>query len=103
MIKVSILYPNGEGKTFDMEYYLGKHIPMVLQLLGDACKNGAAEQGVAGGAPGSAPTYTAMGHMYFETLENFDAAFSPNANEIMGDIPNYTNILPVIQISKVLL
>jgi hypothetical protein len=55
MIKVSVLYPNGEGKTFDMEYYLGTHIPMVMQLLGDACKKGAAEQGIAGGAPGSAP------------------------------------------------
>jgi uncharacterized protein (TIGR02118 family) len=101
MIKVSVLYPNGEGKTFDMEYYLGTHIPMVLQLLGDACKNGAAEQGIAGGTPGSAPTYTAMGHMYFETLEDFNGAFSSHANEIMGDIPNYTNIAPVFQVSEV--
>ena len=101
MIKVSVLYPNEEGKTFDMEYYLGTHIPMVLQLLGDACKKGAAEQGIAGGTPGSAPTYTAMGHMYFENLEDFNSSFSPHANKIMGDIPNYTNILPVIQISEV--
>jgi uncharacterized protein (TIGR02118 family) len=101
MIKVSVLYPNEEGKTFDMEYYLGTHIPMVLQLLGDACKKGAAEQGIAGGSRGSVPTYTAMGHMYFENLEDFNSAFGPHANEIMGDIPNYTNILPVIQISEV--
>lgn len=101
MIKVSVLYPNEEGQTFDMEYYLGTHIPMVLQLLGKACKKGAAEQGIAGGTPGSAPAYTAMGHMYFENLEDFNSSFSPNANKIMGDIPNYTNILPVVQINEV--
>jgi hypothetical protein len=29
MFKVSILYPNGEDKTFDMDYYVQKHMPMV--------------------------------------------------------------------------
>lgn len=101
MIKVSILYPNEEGKTFDMEYYTGTHIPMVLQLLGDACKKGAAEQGIAGGTPGSAPTYKAMGHMYFEKIEDFVSSFTPHTDQIMGDIPNYTNIIPIVQISEV--
>ena len=39
MIKVSVLYPNDEGKTFDMEYYCNKHIPMVREKLGAACKD----------------------------------------------------------------
>ncbi|MFT5887033.1 MAG: hypothetical protein ACI9IP_003506 [Arcticibacterium sp.] len=29
MVKVSVIYQNGEGKTFDMEYYSTKHLPMV--------------------------------------------------------------------------
>ena len=29
MIKVSVFYPNEEGKKFDMDYYLNSHIPMV--------------------------------------------------------------------------
>lgn len=29
MFKVSILYPNGEDKKFDMDYYEKNHMPMV--------------------------------------------------------------------------
>src|SRR5690242_7905438 len=38
MIKVSVLYPGGASNNFDMNYYLTKHIPMVKQKLGSACK-----------------------------------------------------------------
>ena len=38
MIKVAIMYPNGAGKTFDMDYYSNKHMPMVANLLGDGLK-----------------------------------------------------------------
>ena len=48
MIKLSAFYPNGEGKTFDMDYYRDKHIPMVAALLGDACKAASLENGLAG-------------------------------------------------------
>ena len=34
MIKVAILYPNEEGKTFDMEYYKTNHMPMLAELYG---------------------------------------------------------------------
>lgn len=101
MIKVSVLYPNEEGKSFDMGYYCDKHIPMVKEKLGAACKSVAVEQGMAGGQPGSPPTYIAMGHLYFDSVEAFQAAFGPHAKEIMGDIPNYTKIQPTIQISEV--
>ena len=29
MIKVSVLYPNGEGKNFDMDYYCNQHVQLV--------------------------------------------------------------------------
>ena len=53
MIKVSVLYPNAEGKKFDMEHYCNKHIPMVRQKLGVACKRMAVEQGLSGAESGS--------------------------------------------------
>ncbi len=99
MIKVSVFYPNEEGKKFDMDYYCSKHIPMCQEKLG--CKQVAVEQGLAGGAPGSRPTFIAMGHLYFDSLEAFQKAFGPHAKEIMADIPNYTDIQPTIQISEV--
>jgi len=101
MIKVSVFYPNEEGKKFDMEYYLNKHIPMIQQKLGAACKRVAVEQGLGGAEPGSRVTYIGMGHLYFDSVEAFQAAFGPHAKAIMGDIPNYTDIQPTIQISEV--
>ena len=65
-------------------------------------KSMAVEQGLGGGAPVRAPTYAgAMGHLYFNSVAAFEAAFASHAAAIMADIPNYTNIQPVIQISEV--
>jgi uncharacterized protein (TIGR02118 family) len=101
MIKVSVFYPNEEGKKFDMEYYCNKHIPMVQKKLGAALKGGAVEQGLGGIEPGSKATYVAMAHLLFDSVEAFQTAFGPHAESIMRDIPNYTDIQPTIQISEV--
>lgn len=102
MIKVSVLYPNGEGKHFDMDYYCNKHAPMVGGLLGDSVKAVTIEKGLGGGDPGSIATYAAMGNLYFSSMESFQNSFGPNAEKIMGDLPNFTNIEPIIQISEVM-
>ena len=101
MIKVSVLYPKTESSNFDMDYYCNNHIPMVQEKLGEACKSVAVEAGLGGGSPGSPATYAAMGHLYFDSVEAFQTAFGPHAKAILGDIPNYTNVEPVIQISEV--
>ena len=101
MIKVSVLYPHTSGCKFDMNYYLAQHMPMVQRKLGAACKRMAVDEGIAGGVPGAPATYAAMGHLYFDSAEAFQAAFAPHAQAIMADIPNYTNIQPAIQISEV--
>jgi uncharacterized protein (TIGR02118 family) len=101
MIKVSVLYPNNEGSTFNMAYYCDKHMPMVRQKLGTALKGLAAEQGLAGAAPGSPPPFLALGHLLFESLEAFQAAFAAHGPALVADIPNFTNTQPTIQISEV--
>jgi uncharacterized protein (TIGR02118 family) len=101
MIKVSVLYPSGEGNTFDMNYYLATHIPLVRRLSGAALKRVEVEEGIGGLMSGSAPAYLAMGHLWFESVQMFQVAFAPHAAEIIGDILNYTNTQPTIQISEV--
>jgi len=101
MIKVSVLYPNRPGAKFDMKYYCEKHIPMVRQKLGAACKRVAVEQGIGVAAPEAPAAFIAMGHLYCDSAEAFQAAFAPHAQAIMGDIPNYTDIEPTIQLSEV--
>jgi len=101
MIKVSVFYPNTAGSTFDMPYYLNNHMPMVRQKLGAALKGSSVEQGLAGGQPESPPAYVAMGHLVFDSVEAFQQAWGPHAEAIVGDVPNYTNTQPTIQVSQV--
>ena len=101
MIKVGVFYPNSEGAKFDMDYYLQKHLPMARQKVGPALKSIAVEQGLAGGAPGAPNTYIAIGHLTFDSIDAFQASFGPHAQAILADVPNYTNVQPVVQISEV--
>ena len=101
MIKVSVFYPNDEGCRFDMDYCCDSHIPMVQEKVGAALKGVSVEQGLGGAEPGSRVTYVAMVHLSFDSMDAFQSAFGPHAEAIMGDIPNYTDVQPTIQISEV--
>ena len=101
MIKVSVLYGNSEGKKFDMAYYCNKHIPMVKEKLGSACRRVDVDQGLSGAQPGTKPPFIVMAHGLFDSVDALLEAFGPHADTIMGDIANYTDILPLIQLSEV--
>jgi uncharacterized protein (TIGR02118 family) len=101
MIKVSVFYPAGPNTKFDMTYYLERHMPMVQRLVGLSLKGMMVEQGVSGMKPDSPATYAAMGHLLFDSLEAFQSSFGPHTATIVGDVPNYTNTQPTIQISEV--
>jgi uncharacterized protein (TIGR02118 family) len=101
MIKVSIMYPNAPGVRFDHDYYRDKHMPLVKERMGAHCKFYTVDKGLAGGAPGSPPSYVAMCHIFCESVEAFDAGMGPHRNEIRADLANYTDAQPVVQISEV--
>ena len=101
MIKVTVLYPNRADTKFDMTYYLHHHIPMVQRLLASALKGVSVEHGISGEEPGSPAPYVATAHLLFESMQAFQNSFGPQAQEIMADIPKYTNSEPVVQIGEV--
>ena len=103
MVKISILYPLSTGAKFDMDYYLGKHMPMSIERLSaqKGFKGVSVERGLGGDRPGADPTYIALCHYVFESIEDFLAAFTPYAAVLQNDMPNYTDIKPVIQLSEV--
>ena len=101
MIKVSVMYPNTPGARFDHAYYRDKHLPLLQKLLGGALKAYTIDKGLAGGAPGQPATYVAMCHLFFESVAIFQSAFGEHAPQILGDIPNYTDLAPTLQISEV--
>jgi uncharacterized protein (TIGR02118 family) len=101
MIKVSVMYANEEGKEFDMDYYCKRHMPIVQEKICKALLKLEIDEGLGGGAPGAPASYIAMGHFYFDSVESFQTIFAPHADDIMADIPNYTDIEPSIQVSEV--
>lgn len=101
MVKVSVLYPSKPGNWFDVDYYVGVHMPMAKRLLGDAVKALSIEIGIGGGEPGAPAPYAAMVGFTCETVETFTEAFVPVMGQLQGDIPNYTDIEPVIQVSDI--
>ena len=101
MVKVSIFYPSKPGTYFDVDYYLNTHMPLAIGLLGSAVKAVSVEIGVLGGTPNQMPPFTAICNFTCETAEAFTDAFLPNADVLQSDIPKYTNIAPVIQVSEI--
>lgn len=101
LIKVTILYPFAEGKTFDMNYYETKHMPMVAGFLGSNLVKYTIEKGLASGVPNTPLPFMAVGTFYIKSLADYQTAISPNIDAIRADISNYTNISPVIFVSEV--
>jgi len=103
MFNISSIYPKKEGCRFDFDYYLNKHMPMSIELLSRAkgFQGVSVERGIDIEDPKMESSYIAMCHYYFDTLENFMTAFIPHAEKLQGDIANYTNIEPTIQINQV--
>lgn len=95
------MYPYEEGKKFDMEYYQTKHMPMVAGLLGSNLVNYTIEKGLASGTPNTPLPFMAIGSFYVKSLEAYQAAIAPNRDAIRADFVNYTNVIPVILVSKV--
>ncbi len=100
MIKVTVLYPKTAETRFDVEYYLAKHMPRSIELLGPALKGVSVEIGTGGVLPGEPPPFAAICAFTCESLDAFMAAFLPHAAELQGDIPNYTNATAILQVSE---
>ena len=105
MVKISILYPNKQGGKFDMDYYLNKHMPMSIAAFSahEGFKSVSVERGIGGGAPDTDPTYIAMCHFEFDSVESFMSVLSANGSVLQSDVANYTDIESIVQINEIVI
>lgn len=101
LFKVAILYPNGEDKTFDFEYYEQKHMPMVAGYLGENLKFYEIDKGIAGRTPTEKVPFLAVGYFYVYDVAEYGKAIGQHIDTIVADFKNYTNIQPVVQINEI--
>jgi uncharacterized protein (TIGR02118 family) len=101
VINVSIFYPSKPGSRFDVDYYVQVHMPMAVRLLGSAVKAVSVEIGVSGATPSDPAHFAAIAAFTCDSAQAFIEAFLPVAGQLQGDIPNYTDITPLIQFSQI--
>ncbi len=101
MFKVAVLYPNGEDKTFDMDYYEKNHMPMVAGFLGKNLKFYEIDKGLSGRTLHDKAPFVAIGYFYINDVAEYNKAIAQNREAVISDFKNYTNIQPVVQISEV--
>lgn len=95
---VTVLYPTKNGWTFDFEYYMKKHVPWVSRLVGKPID---VRRGLSSPTGATAP-FVCIATIHVNSLNEFQPIFAKHGAEIMADIPNYTNIEPMVQFDEVL-
>jgi uncharacterized protein (TIGR02118 family) len=96
------MYPNTSNLKFDKGYYTNQHGHLLSELLGDAIVSSDVNFGISGATPDAPAPYVVISNLTFETLESFQQSFGANAEKILADITNFTNVQPQVQISEVI-
>jgi uncharacterized protein (TIGR02118 family) len=92
-IRLSVLYPETEGASFDHDYYRDSHVPLAVTTWG--LDGAEIDKGVSG-------PYVAAVHFTFASMDALTEAMgAPGTADIIADVPNYTTITPVQQLSEI--
>jgi uncharacterized protein (TIGR02118 family) len=93
---LTILYPAGEGKSFNADYYRDKHLTMIMKLYGNSIQRFELRKVVA--APtAKPPAYAAAINIWINDLAAFQANNEKYGKAMIDDVPNFTNAQPTIQ------
>jgi len=99
---VHVAYPRSEAAHFDFDYYVNKHVPLVKKQLGAAGMTAfSASRGIAGRPIEAPPPFFLVATLTFPDEETLRSALS-TADEVVADIPNFTDVKPHFMIGAVL-
>jgi len=102
MIRLSVMYPAGPGSTFNWKYYLSTHLELAHRLLDPrGLVRIEIDRGVGSFPPGTPAPYHAIGHLFFKSMADLQAALGATAEQLVADSQKYSNVPSVVQISEV--
>lgn len=96
MVLVSAMYPKELAASFDQTCYRQKHIPLVKERWGPMGLEDVQLVRGVGTPDGSPAPYQVIALLSFRSLQHFQDAVGAHAEEILGDVPNFTSVQPVI-------
>ena len=89
---ITVIYPNASDATFNMDYYLKTHMPLVEEKWTSYGMKGYKISKFVGTGTGDASPYSVQALLHFDSIDSFkSAAQGPNAQAVLGDIPNFSN------------
>ncbi|MDR8393616.1 EthD family reductase [Aliifodinibius sp. S!AR15-10] len=100
MYRLTVIYASKEEGHFDFDYYVNTHLPLVLPLIGESVVRTEVARGIEGVGDEESPPCTATVQLYLKNLDGLKAAFENHGDEIMDDVPKFTNIKPVLNIEE---
>ncbi|MFW2828937.1 EthD family reductase [Sphingomonas sp. ID0503] len=92
---VQVMYPPED--TFDWDYYLSTHMPMVEREM-KYLRKWSVLRGIDDGVP---KTYGAIAVLTFDNAGQWAEDFATVGPKLLADIPMYTKTQPAIQVSDV--
>ena len=98
---ITVLYPNVDDATFDMDYYLARHMPLVAERFGSFGMSGWRVARLIGTPTGGAAPFSVVATLEFGSPDGFRSALTAEGGVVLGDVPNFTNTQPTIMIGDV--
>ena len=103
LVRLSVMYPAAPGTTFDWNYYIGPHLAMAHRLLVPmGLIRIELDRGVMAFPPGTPSHFHAVGHLFFDGMEELQRALATHAPALVADQRRYFSGESIVQVSEVL-
>jgi uncharacterized protein (TIGR02118 family) len=93
---LTIVYPAGEGLTFNADYYRDHHLETIMKLYGSTIERFELRKVNAPQAK-----YAAAVNIWIADLDGFKANNDKHGKTLQDDVPHFTNGRPTIQFDKI--
>ncbi len=95
---ITVLYDNVDDATFDLDYYMATHMPLVDEKFKPYGLKGWRVLKAVGTPTGAKPLFSIIANLEFDDAQQFKAAVAAEGGAVFGDVPNFSNKEPVVVI-----
>ncbi|MGI4779224.1 MAG: EthD family reductase [Janthinobacterium lividum] len=95
---ITVLYENVDDATFDLDYYMARHMPLVDEKFKPFGMTGWRVLKAVGAPFGGKPAYSVIANLEFDSASQFLDAVAAESGPVFGDVPNFSNKSPVVVI-----